>query len=93
VAQVRAIALRSGTVERHREALENLRRLELQLQTAAALERRADLSANPTFAAVLRERAQERRRIAEVVRAHLVEAETAARPDARRPPDVGRTAP
>ena len=82
--QVRAIALRRRTVERRREALENLRRLDIQLQTAAVLERRADLSANPTLAAVLRERADERRRIAEVVRAHLAEAATAADSGDRR---------
>jgi hypothetical protein len=69
-AQIEAIALRNRTVERRREALENLRRLAVQLETASALDRRADRS-NPTLAAVLRERAEERRRIAEVVRAHL----------------------
>ena len=69
-AQIEAIALRKQTVERRREALANLRRLAVQLETASALDRRADRS-NPTLAAVLRERADERRRIAEVVRAHL----------------------
>jgi hypothetical protein len=69
-AQIEAIALRNRTVERRREALENLRRLAVQLEAASALDRRADRS-NPTLAAVLRERADERRRIAEVVRAHL----------------------
>ena len=69
-AQVQAIALRKRTVERRREALENLRRLAVQLEAASALDRRADRS-NPTLAAVLRERAMERRRIAAVVRAHL----------------------
>jgi len=68
--QVHAIALRNRTVERRREALENLRRLAVQLEAASALDRRADRS-NPTLAAVLRERADERRRIAAVVRAHL----------------------
>ncbi len=77
-AEVRAAALPARSVERHREALENLRRLEIQLQTASALERRADLSANPTLAAVLRERAQQRRRIADVVRAHLAEADASS---------------
>lgn len=69
-AQVQAIALRKRTTERRREALENLRRLAVQLEAASALDRRADRS-NPTLAAVLRERAMERRRIAAVVRAHL----------------------
>ena len=69
-AQVQAIALRKRTVERRREALENLQRLAVQLETASALDRRAD-RCNPTLAAVLRERADERRRIAEVIRAHL----------------------
>ena len=69
-AQVQAIALRKRTVERRREALENLQRLAVQLETASALDRRADRS-NPTLAAVLRERADERRRIAAVIRAHL----------------------
>jgi hypothetical protein len=62
--------LRRRTIERRREALENLRRLAVQLEAAAALDRRADRS-NPTLAGVLRERAEERRRIAAVVRAHL----------------------
>jgi hypothetical protein len=69
-AQVQAIALRKRNVERRREALENLQRLAVQLETASALDRRADRS-NPTLAAVLRERADERRRIAAVIRAHL----------------------
>ena len=69
-AQIEANTLRSRTVERRREALENLRRLVVQLEAASALDRQADRS-NPTLAAVLRERADERRRIAEVVRAHL----------------------
>ena len=84
---------RPWTAEHHREALENLRRLEIQLQTAAALERRADASANPTLAAVLRERAQERRRIAEVVRAHLVEADLSPRPVGARPGGPATPAP
>lgn len=69
-AQIHAIAVRKRTVERRRKALENLRRLAVQLEAASALDRRAERS-NPTLAAVLRERAEERRRIADVVRAHL----------------------
>jgi len=69
-AHVQAIALQRRRVERRREALENLRRLAVQLEAAAALDRRAD-RANPTLATVLRERADERRRIAAIIRAHL----------------------
>jgi hypothetical protein len=71
-AQIQAIALWRRTVDRRREALDNLRRLSAQLEAAAALERRAD-RANPPLAAVLRERADERRRVAAVIRAHLDE--------------------
>ena len=77
-AHLHAMALRRLSDETRRQALENLRRLEIQLQTAAALDRRAELSANRALAGVLRERAEERRRIAEVIRAHLVDAD---RPD------------
>ena len=69
---------RTWTAERHREALENLRRLEIQLQTASALDRRAEGSANHALAAMLRERAEERRRIAGIIRAHLVDADASA---------------
>jgi hypothetical protein len=62
--------MRRRALERRRQALENLQRLAVQLEAASALDRRADRS-NPTVAAVLRERADERRRIAEVIRAHL----------------------
>jgi hypothetical protein len=55
----------------HRETLESLRRLAVQLETAALLERRADRSADPSLAAVLRARADQRRRIAEQLREHL----------------------
>jgi hypothetical protein len=67
---VQAIAARQRAVERRRQALENLRRLAVQLETASALDRRAERS-NPTLATVLRERAEERRRIAAIIRAHL----------------------
>lgn len=69
-AQVQAMAEHRRTVERRQEALENLRRLAVQLEAASTLDRRADRS-NPTLAGVLRERADERRRIAEVIRDHL----------------------
>lgn len=63
--------LRRQTVQRRRAAMENLRRLADQLDAAAALDRRAGETDNPTLAWMLRERAEERRRIAEVVREHL----------------------
>jgi len=65
------MALRRLSVESRRRALENLRRSAIQLETASTLERRADLSANHALAAVLRERAEDHRRIAAVVRARL----------------------
>ena len=68
--QVQAIARQRRTVERRRRALESLQRLAVQLEAASALEHRADRS-NPTLAAMLRERADERRRIAGIIRAHL----------------------
>ena len=68
--QGQAIALCLRSIERRREALEHLRRLMRQLEAASILEARAEQS-NPTVAALLRERAAERRRIAETIRAHL----------------------
>jgi hypothetical protein len=70
LAEVQSIAVRRRTVERRREALENLQRLAVQLDAASTLDHWADRS-NPTVAAVLHERADERRRIAEVIRGHL----------------------
>jgi len=64
-------ALRRQAVQRRRAAMDNLRRLAVQLDAASALERRAGATGNPALASVLRERAAERRRIAEVVREHL----------------------
>jgi hypothetical protein len=66
-------ALRRQTVQRRRAAMDNLRRLAVQLDAASALERRAGATDNPALASVLRERAEERRRIAEVVREHLAD--------------------
>ena len=71
-AQVVLIALRRRTPERRRQTLEDLRRLAVQLDTASALERRAARTVSPALAGMLRERAAERRRIAAIVRAHLV---------------------
>jgi len=59
-------------LEGRREALDVLRRLAVHLETAEALERRADRSPNPTLVAVLRGRAAERREMAERLRADLV---------------------
>ena len=87
-AQVHAMALRRLSAERRRQALENLRRLEIQLQTASALDRRADRSVNPAFAGVLRERAEERRRIAAVISAHLDAADMSAGSRGPRPTAV-----
>jgi hypothetical protein len=89
-AEVHASALRGRSVEGRRQVLEELRRLEIQLQTASALERRADLSANHALAAALRRRAQERRRIAEVIRAHLAEPDTSTGFVRRGPTPVRR---
>ena len=69
-----ATALERRRVEFRRQTLEDLRRIEIQLQTASALDRRADLSPNTALATMLHERAEERRRVAAVIRAHLVEA-------------------
>ena len=58
-------------LEGRREMLDLLRRLAVQLETADALERRADQSLNPTLVFVLRGRAAERREMAERLRADL----------------------
>ena len=55
---------RWSTVEARRERLEQLQVIEVHLQTAAALETRAERTANATFATVLRERAGHHRRTA-----------------------------
>ena len=53
-----------GGVEARRELLEQFQVMEVHLQTAAALETRAERTANATFAALLRERAGHHRRTA-----------------------------
>jgi hypothetical protein len=58
-------------LEGRREMLDLLRRLAVHLETAEALERRADRSPNPTLVTVLRGRAAERREMAERLRADL----------------------
>jgi hypothetical protein len=73
-------SLRRQTVQRRRDAMDALRRLAVQLDAASALERRAGETANPALASVLRERAAERRRIAEVVREHLADEQSSAAP-------------
>jgi hypothetical protein len=62
---------RVESVERQRALLRLLRQAAVHLATAEVLERRADRSASPALAAVLRERAGERRRRAERLRAEL----------------------
>ena len=58
-------------VRSRRELLGALRRIALNLETADVLELRADRSASPALAGVLRERAARRRRTAGRVRADL----------------------
>jgi hypothetical protein len=70
-AEVVPIALHRRSAERRRATLETLRRLAVQLDAASELERRADRTASPALARMLRERADERRRIAGIVREHL----------------------
>jgi hypothetical protein len=55
-----------------RDLLEQMRRMALYLETAEVLELRASRSANATLAALLRERADERRRLAERLRGQLL---------------------
>ena len=87
-----AIALCRQTIERRREALENLRRLAVQLEAAAILDCRAD-HAHPGLAAVLRERAGERRRMAAVIRAHLDSTDAARQVSRTALPRVVRAVP
>ena len=54
-----------------RELMGALRRIAVHLETAEVLEHRADRSANPALASVLRERAAQRRRSAGRIRAEL----------------------
>ncbi|MGY1644384.1 hypothetical protein ACI782_25035 [Geodermatophilus sp. SYSU D00703] len=66
--------------------IEQLRQAAVYVETAAVLERRAVRSADPNLAALLRERAEVRRRTAERLRAALAE----QRPLPRRFPDADR---
>jgi hypothetical protein len=88
------IQLHAGT-EVPRHAAEHRRQMRalfrcmvVHLERAALLDIRADQSANPVLARVLRERAVDHRRRADGVRSHLV-AEGALR---RRPPGTLRAA-
>jgi hypothetical protein len=72
-------------VATRRELLGALRRIAVHLETAAVLDRRADGSASPTLAVVLRERAAQRRRTAGRIRADLAAQGVLAYPP-RRPP-------
>ena len=68
-----------------RELLGALRRIAVQLETAEVLELRADRSASPPLATVLRERAAQRRRIAGRIRAdNAARGVLAYRPRARQ---------
>jgi hypothetical protein len=67
----RPVTCSAMPVEGRREMLDLLRRLAVHLETAEALERRADRSPNPTLVVVLRGRAAERREMAERLRADL----------------------
>jgi hypothetical protein len=58
-------------IENRRELLSALRRIAVHLETAELLEGRADRSASPPLADVLRERAAARRRTAGRLRADL----------------------
>ncbi|SDM52555.1 hypothetical protein SAMN05660642_02696 [Geodermatophilus siccatus] len=74
--------------ESRRELLDLLRRYALCVETANVLEARAGRCASPHLAAVLRERADARRRMAEGVLADLLRQGVPA--VRRRPPDTGR---
>jgi len=76
-------------VASRRELLETLRRIAVHLETASVLELRADRSASPTLAVVLRDRAVERRRTAERLHAALA-AQGILRYRPRRPEGSGR---
>ncbi len=70
-----------------REILDLLRRFAVHLETARVLDERAGRCRSPHLAAVLRERAEARRRMAERVRADLLrQGALDVRP---RPPDTG----
>jgi hypothetical protein len=62
---------RSGVTDPRLEVVAELRRAALYAETAALLARRAERCASPALAAVLRDRAEARRRTAERLRAHL----------------------
>jgi hypothetical protein len=65
--------------------IEQLRKAAVYVETAAVLERRAGRADDPALAALLRERAEVRRRTAEQLRAALAE----AAPLSRRRPSAG----
>jgi hypothetical protein len=74
-------------VASRQEVLDLLRRLAVNVETANVLDARAERCPSPHLAAVLRERAQFRRRTAERFRADLArQGVTVVR---RRPPDPG----
>ena len=74
--------------ECRRELLDLLRRYALHVETANVLEGRAGRCTDPHLAAVLRELADARRRMAEGVLAELLQQGATVVP--RRPPDTSR---
>ncbi len=72
--------------ENRREMLDLLRRFAIHVETANVLDDRAGRCTNPHLAAVLRERADARRRMAERVWAELVRQSVPV--VRRRPPDT-----
>lgn len=74
--------------ESRREMLDLLRRYALHVETADVLEARAGRCASPSLAAVLRQRADARRRVAEGILAELLRQGATVVP--RRPTDPGR---
>ena len=73
--------------ESRREFLDLLRRFAVYVETADVLDERARRCASPQLAAVLRERADARRRTAERLRAELIRQGAAV--VRHRPPDPG----
>jgi len=74
-----------SAVEARRELLEQFQVMDVHLQTAAALETRAERTANATFAALLRERAGHHRRTAARVLENLALRGHVANRPRRRP--------
>ena len=76
--------------ESRREMIDLLRRFAVYVETANVLDDRARRCASPHLAAVLRDRAEARRRMAERVRAELIRQVATVAPP--RPVEVGGSA-